>query len=126
MADTANAADVVRPIKARTKRAASHLRAVTTETAAETADGAHGLVQSLGEQVGALAQQVEQFAEDRYGDAREIAGNVADAGAVVAGRAGRQTVAAANAIRRDPLPALVALGVVGLLLALLFGRSAHR
>ena len=89
-------------------------------------DEARGLVHLLGEQVSALAQQVEQFAEERYGDARELAGNVAGAGAEVAARAGRQTAATVNAIRRDPLPALVALGILGLLLALVLGRSGQR
>ena len=130
MADISTAAEAVPPSKARTRRAASHLKAVTAEAAAdvadETADEARGLVHLLGEQVSALAQQVEQFAEERYGDARELAGNVAGAGAEVAARAGRQTAATANAIRRDPLPALVALGILGLLLALVLGRSGQR
>jgi hypothetical protein len=126
MADIANAADVVRPLKARSRKAASHLKAVTAETAAEARDDAEGLIDSLREQIGALAAGIEHFAEERYDQARATAGSVADAGAVVAARAGRQTVATANAIRRDPLPTLVAVGVVSLLLALLLGVAKRR
>jgi hypothetical protein len=126
MADIANAADVVRPIKARTRKAASHLQAVASEAATEAGGDVHSLIDSLREQVSALAAQAERFAEERYDEAREIAGNVADAGAVAAARAGRQTVAAASAIRRDPLPAIVAVGIIGLIIALLIGQTGRR
>jgi len=126
MADIANAADTVRPLKTRARKAASHLKAVTTETAAEANEDAQGLIDSLRHEIGALAAEVEHYAEERYDQARAAAGAVADAGAIVAARAGRQTVAAANAIRRDPLPALVAVGILSLLLALVLGATQRR
>jgi hypothetical protein len=126
MADIAHAAEVVRPLRTRSRKAASHLKAVATETADSARGDAEGLIDSLRDQIGALATGIEHFAEERYDQARATAGNVADAGAVVAARAGRQTVATANALRRDPLPALVAVGVVSLLLALFMGTMKRR
>jgi len=126
MVDIAEATDVVRPLKTRSRKAASHLKAVAAETADAARGDAEGVIESLREQIGALAAGIEHFAEERYDQARSTAGSVADAGAIVAARAGRQTVATANAIRRDPLPALVAVGVVSLLLALFMGFMKRR
>jgi hypothetical protein len=116
--------DVVRPLRAHSHNATSRLKAV----AAETAGGrdAEGLIDSLREQIGALAAGLEHFAEERYEQARATAGSVADAGSIVAARAGRQTLATAQAIRRDPLPALVAVGVLSLLIALFMGTMKRR
>ena len=121
MADIAS--DVVRPLRTHARQATSHLKAVAAESGARDAEG---LIDSLREQIGALAAGLEQFAEQRYEQARATAGSVADAGAIVAARAGRQTLATANAIRRDPLPALVAVGVLSLLIALFMGVAKRR
>jgi hypothetical protein len=53
--------------------------------------------------------------EDRFNDARGLAQS-----------AGRQTIVAARAVRDDPLPVIVALGVVALLAALIIGRNNNR
>jgi hypothetical protein len=122
MADVAKADEVVKPIKARTRKAATHLRAVTSEPMVEVKRDVDEHVASLREQIAALAHQVEQFAEDRYGEAHELVSNIGDAGAVLSARAGRQTIAAARSIRNDPLPTIVALGVLSLLAAIVVGR----
>jgi hypothetical protein len=122
MADIAT--DVLRPLRTHARQATSHLKAVAAETAGER--DAEGLIESLRQQLGALAAGIEQFAEERYEQARATAGSVADAGSIVAARAGRQTLATAHAIRRDPLPALVAVGVLSLLLALFMGTTKRR
>jgi len=126
MADIAHAAEGVRPLKSRSRKAASQLKAVARETADTARGDAEGLIDSLRDQIGALAAGIEHFAEERYDQARATAGSVADAGSIVAARAGRQTLATANAIRRDPLPVLVAVGVISLLLALFMGTMRRR
>ncbi len=112
-AETPKPGNAIKQVKTRTRKAASHLRAVTTEPMVEAEDAAEDRVASLREQISELAQQVDT-AEDRLDDARDLVASVADAGTVLAARAGRQTLATARAVRNDPLPLIVGLGVVAL------------
>jgi hypothetical protein len=125
-AEIPKADEAVRQIKTRTRRAVTHLRAVTAEPIAEAKDATEDGIISLREQIGDLAKQVEQFAEDRFEDAQEVVANVADGGVILAARAGRQTLATARAIRDDPLPLIVGLGVVALTAAFIVGNSNRR
>jgi hypothetical protein len=125
-AETPKPGNAIKQVKTRTRKAASHLRAVTTEPMVEAEDAAEDRVASLREQISELAQQVEAYAEDRLDDARDLVASVADAGTVLAARAGRQTLATARAVRNDPLPLIVGLGVVALLTAMVVGNVNRR
>jgi len=121
--------NAVKPIKAarvRGQRAAARLKTATVEAAADVEDELEEQVASLSAQLAGLAQQVERFAEERYGDARELLANVGDTGAALASRARRQTGVAARAVRDDPLPAVIAVGVLALLAVVIIGRVNDR
>ena len=125
-AGTAKLDDVNKQVKSKTRKAATHLRAVTSEPIAETKEIAEDRLTALREQIAALAGQVEDYAEERLEDARDLIANVADAGTVLAARAGRQTLSTARAVRDDPLPLVVGLGVVAILTAMVVGNANRR
>ena len=121
-----NAARSIKGARNSGRRAAADLRTATVDVAADVGEELEDRVASLGDQLQWLAEQVEQFTEERYGRARELVAQVGDAGAVLADRAGRQTRAAARAVRNDPLPIVVALGVLAVLAAIVIGRANNR
>jgi len=83
-------------------------------------------IASLREQLADLARQVEAFAQDQLTEARDLAAEVGNAGADVARRAGRRTASAARAVRDDPIPVVVALGVLALLTAFFVARRQEQ
>jgi phage host-nuclease inhibitor protein Gam len=121
-----NAVKPLKAVRARGQRAAARLRTAAVDAATDVEDELEEQVASLSDQLARLAQQVEQFAEERYGDARELVASVGDAGAALASRARRQTRVAARAVREDPLPTVVAVGVLALLAAIIIGRMNDR
>jgi hypothetical protein len=125
-AETTKSDAAVTRAKSKSRKAATHLRAVITEPVVETKDVAEDGLTALREQISDLARQLEEYAEERLEDARDLIANVADAGTVLAERAGRQTVSTARAIRNDPLPMIVGLGVVAILTAMVVGNANRR
>jgi predicted nucleic acid-binding Zn-ribbon protein len=125
-AGTAKLDDATKQVKPKARKAATHLRAVTTEPIVETKEIAEDRLAALREQIADLAEQVEEYAEDRLEDARDLIANVADAGTALAARAGRQTLSTARAVRDDPLPLIVGLGVVAILTAMVVGNANRR
>jgi len=118
--------EAIKRVKTQTRKAAVHLRAVVAEPAAEIKDDADEGLVSLRQQIADLARQVEQYAGDRLEDAQGLVSNAADAGTVLAARAGRQTLATARAVQKDPLPLVVGLGVLALLTAIVLGNATRR
>jgi hypothetical protein len=125
-AETTKPDELVKQVKSKARKAATHLRAVVTEPVVETTDVAEDVITALREQISDLARQVEEYAEDRLDDARDLIANAAEAGSVLAERAGRQTLSTARAIRSDPLPLIVGLGVIGILTAMIVGNANRR
>jgi hypothetical protein len=121
-----NATKPIKAVRARGGRAAARLKTATVHAAADVGDELEDRVSSLSEQLAGLTQQVEHFASERYDEARELVANVGDAGAALADRAGRQTRAAAQAVRNDPMPTVLTLGVLALLAAIVIGRVNNR
>ena len=117
-----------RVAKARTAVRAAGARAseISEDVRDDLTNDMEDRVASLGTQIAELTHQVEQFAEDRWDDARELAAGVEHASTVAARRVGRSTVAAARAVRDDPLPMIVGLGVLALLAAFVLGQSGPR
>ena len=125
--------DAVKPVatKVRTaaKRVGTQVRVARARLADDLDDGVddiEGRVESLAEEISTLAHQIERFAGHRLDDMRDMASEVGSAGTVAVRRAGRQTVAAARAVGEDPLPTIIALGVLALLATFVVSRANQR
>lgn len=119
----------VRTVKTAAKRVGAQVKVARAKVADELDDQAEELeerIASLSEEISTLAHQIERFAGHRLDDVREMAADLREAGTVAVRRAGRQTVAAARAVREDPLPTVVALGVVALLATFVMARMNQR
>lgn len=86
-------------------------------------------VLALREEISSLADAVARYsghsANDLGHNALELASQVSHQGAVAARNIGRQANAAGRVVRDNPVPALVALGTVALIAALVFTRDEH-
>lgn len=125
--------DAVKPVAKRVrtaaKRVGTQVRVARAQLADDIDDGVddiEGRVESLSEEIAVLARQIERFAGHRLDDVRDLAAEVGSAGTVAVRRAGRQTAAAARAVREDPLPTVIALGVLALLATFVVSRANQR
>jgi hypothetical protein len=73
----------------------------------------------LSREVGHISREAGHRADDWSEQAQEISQKAAQYGALFADRAGRQAMRGAEAVRRDPLPAIAAVGTIFLLARLL-------
>jgi len=133
MADGDDIGDAMKPAakKGRTaaKRVGTQVKVARAKLVDDLEDGAGEIedrVESLGQEIATLAHQLERFAGHRLDDVRDMASEFGSAGEVAVRRAGQQTAAAARAVRQDPLPTVVALGVLALLAAFLISRANQR
>ena len=120
---------VVRTAKTAAKRVGTQVKVARAKVADDLDDKTEELeerITSLGDEISVLAHQIERFAGHRLDDVREMASDLGEAGTVAVRRAGRQTVAAARAVRDDPLPTVVALGIVALLATFVMTRMDRR
>ncbi|MHA6692605.1 hypothetical protein [Devosia sp. A449] len=99
----------------------------TVEDASENmSDALHDQVANLRKEIAAISSAVSEYSggalDDVQHNAVAIAKEVRHQGAVVAKQVGRQANAAGKAVQENPVPALVALGVIALLSTLIFTR----
>ena len=116
-------------VRTAAKRVGTQVKVARAKLVDDLEDGAGEIedrVESLGQEIATLAHQLERFAGHRLDDVRDMASEFGSAGEVAGRRAGRQTAAAARAVRQDPLPTVVALGVLALLAAFLISRANQR
>lgn len=115
-------------IKRTVKAAASETARRAGELVDDVSDAEAGLehrLNELREELGSLALRLEDYAADRIGDARDIVVEAGHQGARAARNVGRQANAVGQAVREDPLPTVVALGVIALLTAMFLSRRDH-
>lgn len=96
-----------------------------SEVATEVEDDLEGRFAELREQVLVIRDQLEDFAAERMEDVKDVAAETLHQGGRAVRAAGRQANAVGVAVRNDPLPAIVGLGVIALLTALVIGRNAE-
>jgi len=96
-----------------------------SEAVSEIDDDLEGRFAELREQVAAIRDQLEEFAAERLEDVKDVAAETLHQGGRAVRAAGRQASAVGVAVRNDPLPAIVGLGVIALLTALVIGRNAE-
>jgi hypothetical protein len=104
-----------RRAKPKSAAASSRQKTVASKATVASEDDLHDRVAALRDQAAVLAQSMEQLVEGRFTDARSLARS-----------ASRQAVVAARAVRDDPFAAIVALGIVALVAALVVGRERDR
>ena len=110
----------------RASKAAAQAESAVSDMADTATDQLQEQVASLGDQLSRLAAEVEAFATTSIAEARDLAAGAGYAGAMAARGASRQVGAAARAVRSDPVPAIVALGVMALVVAMFVGRGSQR
>lgn len=89
-----------------------------SEMAAETEDDLEDRFAELREQVKVMRDQFEAYAGRRMHDIRDTAAETLHQGGRAVRAAGRQATAVGVAVRHDPLPTIVGLGVIAALTAL--------
>ena len=83
-------------------------------------------VAGLSDQLAELRVRVEHFAERSAAGARDLVSGASYAGAMATRQAGHQVVRAARAVRSDPLPAILGLGILTLVTAVIVTRWDDR
>jgi hypothetical protein len=124
--DTEKAKETVKQAARELSQRASELGGEAKDAVEDSQVELAGRLDELRDQVAALAQRFEDFAAERLDDVREIAAETADRGGRAVQAAGRRAQSVGAAVREDPLPVVVGLGIIALLTALLIGRSNSR
>ncbi|RUT28818.1 hypothetical protein EMQ25_15630 [Arsenicitalea aurantiaca] len=91
----------------------------------QTRSSRHEMEDRLGEirhDMAALADAVQAYGADALDHASDFASQVSRQGGKALARAGREARRAGSAVQRDPVPAIVAIGVVALVASLLAAR----
>ena len=108
-------------VSARVSKAAERVSDISDEVE----DDLESRFAELREQVLVIRDQLEEFAADRMDDVKEVAAETLHQGGRAVRAAGRQANAVGTAVRNDPLPVIVGLGVIALLTALLVERNVE-